>query len=131
MYHLYLSVPCCPEGVSISLVSTDTLEITWTASRGAHLYETRAVDGSEVILCNDTAPVCALSDLRCDSPYSVMVIPCNDISGCNSACSTHTKDTGRKLQFIYYITTLVRETWYKISKLTCFTLFLKHVLYRR
>lgn len=78
----------------MSAVSTDTLEITWAASRGAELYETRAVDGSEVILCNDTAPVCALSDLNCDSSYSVLVTPCNDISGCNRACRAHTKDTG-------------------------------------
>ncbi|KAM8745305.1 fibronectin type III domain-containing protein 7-like [Acanthopagrus schlegelii] len=89
----HTTLPCCPEAVSVSLVSTDTLEIKWMASRGAELYETRAADGSQVILCNDTAPVCALSDLNCDSPYSVVVIPCNDISGCNRACRAHTKDT--------------------------------------
>lgn len=101
VYHPCLSVPCCPEGVSVSAVSTETLEITWTASRGAELYETRAAGSSEVILCNDTAPVCALSDLRCDSAYSVVVTPCNEISGCNRACKAHTKDTGGKLLFIY------------------------------
>lgn len=84
----------------MSVVSTDTLEIMWMASRGAELYQTRAADSSEVILCNDTAPVCALSDLSCDSPYSVLVTPCNEISGCNRACKAHTKDTGRKLIFI-------------------------------
>lgn len=94
-----VSVPCCPESISVSAVSTDTLEIMWAASRGAELYETRAVDSSEVILCNDTAPVCALSDLSCDSSYSVMVTPCNEISGCNRACTSHTRDTGRKPLF--------------------------------
>ncbi|XP_070688890.1 fibronectin type III domain-containing protein 7-like [Pempheris klunzingeri] len=89
----YTTLPCCPEDVSVSAVSTDTLEIMWTASRGAELYETRAADSSEVILCNDTAPVCALSDLSCDSSYSVVVTPCNDISGCNRACKAHTRDT--------------------------------------
>ncbi|XP_037530415.1 fibronectin type III domain-containing protein 7-like [Nematolebias whitei] len=89
----YATVPCCPESISVSAVSTDTLEIMWIASRGAELYETRAVDSSEVILCNDTAPVCALSDLSCDSSYSVMVTPCNEISGCNHACNSHTGDT--------------------------------------
>ncbi|XP_056895333.1 fibronectin type III domain-containing protein 7-like, partial [Takifugu flavidus] len=89
----YTTLPCCPESVSVSAVSTDTLEITWAASRGAELYETRAVDGSDVILCNDTAPVCALSDLSCDGSYSVLVTPCNDISGCNRGCRAHTKDT--------------------------------------
>ncbi|XP_057697330.1 fibronectin type III domain-containing protein 7-like [Corythoichthys intestinalis] len=89
----YTTLPCCPENVSVSLVSTETLEITWTASRGADLYETRAADISEVILCNDTAPVCALSDLSCDTAYSVVVTPCNDMSGCNRACKAHTKDT--------------------------------------
>ncbi|XP_075340569.1 fibronectin type III domain-containing protein 7-like [Odontesthes bonariensis] len=89
----HTTVPCCPEAVSVTVVSTDTLEIMWAASRGAELYETRAADSSEVILCNDTAPVCALSDLSCDSAYSVVVTPCNEISGCNRACKAHTKDT--------------------------------------
>ncbi|XP_061594974.1 fibronectin type III domain-containing protein 7-like [Cololabis saira] len=89
----YTAAPCCPESVSVSVVSAETLEIMWTASRGAELYQTRTADGSEVILCNDTAPVCALSDLRCDSTYSVVVTPCNEISGCNRACKAHSKDT--------------------------------------
>uniref|UniRef100_A0A3Q3VL23 Fibronectin type-III domain-containing protein n=1 Tax=Mola mola TaxID=94237 RepID=A0A3Q3VL23_MOLML len=89
----YTTLPCCPDDVSISVVSTDTLEIMWTSSRGAELYETRAADSSEVILCNDTAPMCALSDLSCDSSYSVVVMPCNEISGCNRVCKAHTKDT--------------------------------------
>uniref|UniRef100_A0A672I4J7 Fibronectin type-III domain-containing protein n=1 Tax=Salarias fasciatus TaxID=181472 RepID=A0A672I4J7_SALFA len=89
----HTTLPCCPEDVSVSAVSTDTLEITWAASRGAELYETSAADSSEVVLCNDTAPVCALSDLSCDSTYSVKVTPCNEFSGCNRACRAHTKDT--------------------------------------
>ncbi|XP_074524730.1 fibronectin type III domain-containing protein 7-like [Halichoeres trimaculatus] len=89
----HTTLPCCPESVTVSVVSTDTLEIMWNSSRGAELYETRAVDSSEVILCNDTAPVCALSDLSCDTSYSVLVTPCNEISGCNRACKAHTKDT--------------------------------------
>uniref|UniRef100_A0A667XFH5 Fibronectin type III domain containing 7 n=1 Tax=Myripristis murdjan TaxID=586833 RepID=A0A667XFH5_9TELE len=89
----HTTLPCCPEDVSISLVSTETLEIMWAAARGAELYETRAADNSEVILCNDTAPVCALSDLTCDSSYTVVVTPCNDIRGCNRACQPHTRDT--------------------------------------
>ncbi|KAM3876349.1 fibronectin type III domain-containing protein 7-like [Diretmus argenteus] len=89
----YTTLPCCPEDVSILLVATDTLEITWTAARGAEVYETRAMDNSDIIVCNDTAPVCALSDLTCDRPYTVLVTPCNEIRGCNRACSSHTKDT--------------------------------------
>lgn len=102
--YVCVSVPCCPESISVSAVSTDTLEIMWIASRGAELYETQAVDSSEVVLCNDTAPVCALSDLDCDSSYSVVVTPCNEISGCNRACRSHTKDTGRRylLKHVYF-----------------------------
>lgn len=69
--------------------------IEWSPVRGADLYETRAVDASEVILCNDTAPVCALSDLTCNSRYSVVVIPCNDLRGCNLTCSPQTHETGK------------------------------------
>ncbi|MEQ2305977.1 hypothetical protein AMECASPLE_003396 [Ameca splendens] len=89
----YTTVPCCPDSVSVSAVSTDTLVITWKASQGAELYETRAADTSKVTLCNDTAPVCALSGLSCDSSYTVVVTPCNEISGCNQACKSHTRDT--------------------------------------
>lgn len=66
----------------------------WSPVRGADLYETRAVDANEVILCNDTAPRCALSDLTCNSKYSVVIIPCNDVSGCNLTCSPQTHETG-------------------------------------
>lgn len=100
-------MPCCPESVSVSAVSTDTLEITWAASRGAELYETRAMDGSDVILCNDTAPVCALSDLSCDGSYSVLVTPCNEISGCNRGCRAHTKDTGDRWGYLYVVNRVI------------------------
>ncbi|XP_068599957.1 fibronectin type III domain-containing protein 7-like [Brachionichthys hirsutus] len=92
----YTSVPCCPEDLTISAVSTDTLEITWTPSRGAVVYEIEAQDLLACIhsvQCKDTAPVCALSDLSCDTPYTVVVAPCNDISGCNRECTFQTKDT--------------------------------------
>nr|XP_015826562.2 fibronectin type III domain-containing protein 7 [Nothobranchius furzeri] len=89
----HTTLPCCPDSVSVSAVSTDTLEISWAASRGAILYQTQAADSSGVVLCNDTASVCALSDLTCDSSYSVVVMPCSEISGCNHACEAHTRDT--------------------------------------
>nr|XP_055044179.1 fibronectin type III domain-containing protein 7 [Misgurnus anguillicaudatus] len=89
----YTTLPCCPETTSISLESWETLKIEWSPVRGADLYETRAVDTSEVILCNDTAPMCALSDLTCNSRYSVVVLPCNDLRGCNLTCSPQTHET--------------------------------------
>ncbi|KAI7794727.1 putative fibronectin type III domain-containing protein 7-like [Triplophysa rosa] len=89
----YTTLPCCPENTTISLESWETLKIEWSPVRGADLYETRAVDASEVILCNDTAPVCALSDLTCNTRYSVVVIPCNDIRGCNLTCRPQTHET--------------------------------------
>ncbi|XP_030629000.1 fibronectin type III domain-containing protein 7 [Chanos chanos] len=89
----YTTIPCCPEDVSVLLVSTETLEIMWSAVRGAELYETIAADQSDVIHCNDTAPVCALSDLTCNSVYSVVVRPCSDLRGCNNTCRAHTQET--------------------------------------
>ncbi|XP_016121672.1 fibronectin type III domain-containing protein 7-like, partial [Sinocyclocheilus grahami] len=89
----YTTIPCCPNNLSVSLISTETLEISWSSVRGAELYETIAADGSEWIHCNDTAPVCALSDLTCDSLYSVVVRPCSETQGCNNTCSAHTRRT--------------------------------------
>ncbi|KAI7809502.1 fibronectin type III domain-containing protein 7 [Triplophysa rosa] len=88
----YTTIPCCPEDVFVSLISTETLEISWSSVRGAEIYETIAADGPERIHCSDTAPVCALSDLTCDSLYSVVVRPCNDIQ-CNNTCVPHTRRT--------------------------------------
>lgn len=88
-------VPCCPEDVTIALVSTETLEIMWSSVRGAELYETTAEEIDDVIHCKDTAPVCALSDLRCNTQYSVVVTPCSEIRGCNRTCKPHTHETGK------------------------------------
>lgn len=89
-----LPVPCCPDDVTINLVSTETLEVMWSAVKGAEQYETTAEQTNDVIHCNDTAPVCALSDLTCNTAYSVTVTPCNDLRGCNRTCTSHTHQTG-------------------------------------
>ncbi|KAJ8384528.1 hypothetical protein AAFF_G00204430 [Aldrovandia affinis] len=89
----YTTIPCCPEDVSILLVSTETLEIMWSPVRGAEVYETKAAGTSDLIHCNDTAPVCALSDLKCNTKYSVVVRPCSELRGCNNTCRPHTEET--------------------------------------
>ncbi|XP_042285117.1 fibronectin type III domain-containing protein 7 [Thunnus maccoyii] len=89
----YTTIPCCPQGVSVKLVSTETLEITWSPVKGAELYETTAAQTNDVIHCNDTAPVCALSDLQCNTAYSVVVTPCSELRGCNRTCTPHTHET--------------------------------------
>ncbi|XP_070775657.1 fibronectin type III domain-containing protein 7-like [Enoplosus armatus] len=89
----YTTIPCCPQGVTINLVSTETLEIMWSPVKGAELYETTAAQTDDVIHCNDTAPVCALSDLKCNTAYSVTVTPCSDLRGCNRTCTPHTHET--------------------------------------
>ncbi|XP_028296655.1 fibronectin type III domain-containing protein 7 [Gouania willdenowi] len=91
----YTTIPCCPQNVTINLISTETLEVTWSPVKGAELYETNAVVQGEqrVVQCNDTAPVCALSDLQCNSAYSVKVIPCCEHRGCNHTCEPHLHQT--------------------------------------
>ncbi|XP_058506817.1 fibronectin type III domain-containing protein 7 [Solea solea] len=91
--HNYTTIPCCPQDVAIKLVSTETLEIMWSAVSGAELYETTAEETRDVIHCNDTAPVCALSDLRCNTVYSVTVTPCSELRGCNHTCRPHAHET--------------------------------------
>ncbi|XP_053719565.1 fibronectin type III domain-containing protein 7-like [Synchiropus splendidus] len=124
----FTKVPCCPEDVTISGVSADTIEVIWTAARGADLYETRAVDSFEVIVCNDTAPVCALSDLSCDQTYSFKVTPCNDISGCNRACPAHSRDTApcspTHLQ-LHHTSSGVSVSWNSTNRMANFTVIAK------
>ncbi|CAJ0944259.1 unnamed protein product [Ranitomeya imitator] len=52
------------------------------------MYETKADDGTSVILCNDTATVCAMSGLQCDTQYNVTVYSYSDSSGSNTSCSS-------------------------------------------
>ncbi|XP_060900508.1 fibronectin type III domain-containing protein 7 [Labrus mixtus] len=89
----YTTIPCCPDGVTVNLVSTETLEVMWSPVKGAELYETTAAQTDDTIHCNDTAPVCVLSDLRCNTVYSVTVTPCSDLRGCNRTCNPHTQET--------------------------------------
>ncbi|XP_069014118.1 fibronectin type III domain-containing protein 7-like [Embiotoca jacksoni] len=89
----YTTIPCCPQDVKIKLVSTETLEIKWAPVKGAELYETTAAQTNDIIHCNDTSPVCALSDLSCNTVYSVTVTPCSELRGCNRTCTPHAHET--------------------------------------
>ncbi|XP_063283409.1 fibronectin type III domain-containing protein 7 [Pelobates fuscus] len=84
----YTTAPCCPSDFSPAYVSTDTLEIVWTAVRGAEMYETKADDGTNIILCNDTATVCALSGLQCNTLYNVTVYSYSETRGSNTSCAS-------------------------------------------
>ncbi|MEQ2182064.1 hypothetical protein GOODEAATRI_018206 [Goodea atripinnis] len=79
--------------VTVKLVSTETLEVMWSPVKGAELYETTAAHTNNVLHCNDTSPVCALSDLSCNTPYSVTVTPCSELRGCNNTCTPHKHET--------------------------------------
>uniref|UniRef100_A0A3B5LFU1 Fibronectin type III domain containing 7a n=1 Tax=Xiphophorus couchianus TaxID=32473 RepID=A0A3B5LFU1_9TELE len=87
------TTPCCPQDVSVKLVSTETLEVMWSPVKGAELYETTAAQTNNVLHCNDTSPVCALSDLTCNSLYSVTVTPCSELRGCNYTCTPYKQET--------------------------------------
>ncbi|XP_041125909.1 fibronectin type III domain-containing protein 7-like [Polyodon spathula] len=105
----YTTAPCCPADIKPAFVSGDTLEIIWSPARGAEEYEIKADDGFSVIHCNDTATVCALSMLKCNTRYSVIVSSCSEIRGCNTSCVPH------------YITTAPCSPQIKVTKLTPFT----------
>ncbi|KAM9323155.1 fibronectin type III domain-containing protein 7 [Pholidichthys leucotaenia] len=107
----YTTVPCCPKDVTIKLASTDTLEIEWSPVRGADLFETTAAETNNTIHCNDTAPMCALSDLRCNTQYSVMVTPCSELRGCNRTCTQHTHSTAPCTPEIHNMTQVSNSTY--------------------
>lgn len=83
----HTTLPCCPGNMSVSSLSWESVMISWLMVRGADVYETRAVDADGTLVCNDTSPVCVLSDLTCNTRYSLQVSACNDPSGCNRTCS--------------------------------------------
>ncbi|XP_073498642.1 fibronectin type III domain-containing protein 7 [Phyllobates terribilis] len=101
----YTTAPCCPSDFSTAYVSSDTLEIVWSAVRAAEMYETKADDGSNVILCNDTATVCALSGLQCNTQYNVTVYSYSENRGSNTSCSSKYMTTAPCSPEIINITT--------------------------
>ncbi|XP_077681540.1 fibronectin type III domain-containing protein 7 [Eretmochelys imbricata] len=82
----YTTAPCCPSDFYPVFVSSDTVEIVWSPVRGAEMYETKAVDGVGVVLCNDTATVCILSALQCNTQYNITVYSYSEIRGSNTSC---------------------------------------------
>ncbi|XP_074987683.1 fibronectin type III domain-containing protein 7 isoform X7 [Caretta caretta] len=80
------TAPCCPSDFYPVFVSSDTVEIVWSPVRGAEMYETKAVDGVGVVLCNDTATICILSALQCNTQYNITVYSYSEIRGSNTSC---------------------------------------------
>ncbi|XP_014840250.1 PREDICTED: fibronectin type III domain-containing protein 7-like [Poecilia mexicana] len=107
----YTTIPCCPQDVTVNLVSTETLEVMWSPVKGAELYETTAAQTNSVLHCNDTSPVCALSDLTCNSLYSVTVTPCSELRGCNHTCTPHRQETAPCAPEILNMTQTTNSTY--------------------
>ncbi|OCT82971.1 hypothetical protein XELAEV_18025506mg [Xenopus laevis] len=90
----YTTAPCCPSDFSAEFKSSDTLEIVWSPVRGAEVYETKAEDGNNVILCNDTATLCTLSGLQCNTVFNVTVYSLSEYRGSNTSCASKYMKTG-------------------------------------
>ncbi|XP_044883216.1 fibronectin type III domain-containing protein 7 isoform X4 [Mauremys mutica] len=82
----YTTSPCCPSDFYPVFVSSDTVEIVWSPVRGAEMYETKAVDGVGVVLCHDTATICILTALQCNTQYNITVYSYSEIRGTNTSC---------------------------------------------
>uniref|UniRef100_A0A3B4AYA2 Fibronectin type-III domain-containing protein n=1 Tax=Periophthalmus magnuspinnatus TaxID=409849 RepID=A0A3B4AYA2_9GOBI len=107
----YTTIPCCPDRINITLVSSETVEIEWSEVSGAELYEVTAEETNDIIHCNDTETICALSDLHCDTTYSIKVTPCSEIRGCNKTCKAHTQVTAPCAPEIINITQVNADTY--------------------
>ncbi|XP_040533317.1 fibronectin type III domain-containing protein 7 isoform X6 [Gallus gallus] len=84
----YTTAPCCPSNFRAVLVSSDTVEVSWSPVRGAEMYETKAASWRGTVLCNDTATACTLSALRCDTRYNVTVYSFSEARGSNTSCAS-------------------------------------------
>ncbi|XP_052656628.1 fibronectin type III domain-containing protein 7 isoform X5 [Harpia harpyja] len=84
----YSTAPCCPSDFRAVLVASDTVEVTWASVRGAEMYETRALGGSGVVRCNDTATACTLSALPCNTRYNITVYSFSEARGSNTSCAS-------------------------------------------
>ncbi|XP_062973541.1 fibronectin type III domain-containing protein 7 [Elgaria multicarinata webbii] len=84
----YTTAPCCPSDFNPVYVSSDTVQIVWSPVRGAEMYETKAVNWTNELLCNDTATVCTLSALQCNTQYNITVYSFSEIRGSNTSCAS-------------------------------------------
>ncbi|XP_054836356.1 fibronectin type III domain-containing protein 7 [Eublepharis macularius] len=84
----HTTAPCCPNDFNPVFVSSDTVQIVWSPVRGAEMYETKAVDWSNELLCNDTATICILSALQCNTQYNITVYSFSEIRGRNTSCAS-------------------------------------------
>lgn len=91
---LPVSAPCCPSNFRAVLVSSDTVEVSWSPVRGAEMYETKAASWRGTVLCNDTATACTLSALRCNTRYNVTVYSFSEARGSNTSCASKYVATG-------------------------------------
>ncbi|XP_066529361.1 fibronectin type III domain-containing protein 7 [Hoplias malabaricus] len=98
------TLPCCPANISVSSVSWESVMVSWSVVRGADLYETEALGANGALVCNDTSPVCVLSDLTCNTRYNLLVSACNDPRGCNRTCSPQTYQTAPCMPEIVQVT---------------------------
>nr|XP_020640286.1 fibronectin type III domain-containing protein 7 isoform X3 [Pogona vitticeps] len=84
----FKTAPCCPSDFNPVFVSSDTVQIVWSPVRGAEMYETKAADWPNELLCNDTATVCTLSALQCNTQYNITVYSFSEIRGSNTSCAS-------------------------------------------
>ncbi|XP_054623920.1 fibronectin type III domain-containing protein 7 isoform X2 [Dunckerocampus dactyliophorus] len=73
----YTTIPCCPEGVSLESVSSETLEVTWSPVKGAELYETTAVQADEAIHSPCAPDILNMTQSN-HSSYTVLLTAPND-----------------------------------------------------
>ncbi|KAB5546671.1 hypothetical protein PHYPO_G00074720 [Pangasianodon hypophthalmus] len=120
------TIPCCPNIVAVNSISWESLMIQWQAVRGADLYKVQAVDSSnQTVLCNDTSPMCVLSDLNCNAMYNVFVFPCNEALGCNQSCRPQTQETAPCMPERVTVRTInsssINITWTPTNKVAKYT----------
>ncbi|XP_038601484.1 fibronectin type III domain-containing protein 7 [Tachyglossus aculeatus] len=120
----YTTAPCCPSDFNPVFVSSDTAEIVWSPVRGAEMYETKAVDGSSVVQCKDTAAACTLSTLQCDTKYTITVYSFSEIRGSNTSCASKSITTAPcrpEIKNVSKDTSKVNVHWLSTNKEATYT----------
>ncbi|TKS74220.1 Fibronectin type III domain-containing protein 7 [Collichthys lucidus] len=85
------SVPCIPTDVAVKLdCSTDQAFVSWSASKGALLYNVTALSTQgEISHCETSDQLCTLTKLVCGQSYSVQVVASDNICSSLPSPATH------------------------------------------
>lgn len=73
LFALFLSAPCMPLNLQLTLKNSSSVGVSWTAQNRAATYAVRALGEDGVHNCTTSGNSCDITELPCGSTYEISV----------------------------------------------------------